>query len=77
MLQVDDVVEILRRVNNEWLYGRVGDAEGMFPANFIDIQVPLSDDEDTIATALYEFNPETTEDLKLVVSSKILNGVLL
>ncbi|GLV43285.1 lethal (3) 05822 [Carabus blaptoides fortunei] len=70
-LQVDDVVEILRRVNDEWLYGRVGDTEGMFPANFIDIQVPLLDDENNIATALYEFNPETPEDLKLVPDQKV------
>uniref|UniRef100_V5FY66 SH3 domain-containing protein n=1 Tax=Anoplophora glabripennis TaxID=217634 RepID=V5FY66_ANOGL len=62
--QVNDVVILLRRINSEWLYGKVLDKEGMFPANFIDIQVPLSEDANTVM-ALYEFNPQMAGDLAL------------
>lgn len=54
----------MRRINSEWLYGKVLDKEGMFPANFIDIQVPLAEDENTVM-ALHEFNPQMVGDLSL------------
>ncbi|KAJ8923643.1 hypothetical protein NQ315_010223 [Exocentrus adspersus] len=62
--QTNDVIILLRRINNEWLYGRILDREGMFPANFIDIQVPLIEDDNT-AMALYEFKPQMPGDLEL------------
>ncbi|KAL3290001.1 hypothetical protein HHI36_023378 [Cryptolaemus montrouzieri] len=43
-LEVDDVVILIRRVNQEWLYGQVGDREGMFPENFINVINPLPED---------------------------------
>lgn len=63
-LQVNDIVFLLKRLNSEWFYGRVEDREGMFPASFISIQVPLPD-EDNFVTALYEFNPQVAGDLQL------------
>nr|CAH7739176.1 unnamed protein product [Callosobruchus chinensis] len=39
--QVNDVIVLIRKINEEWYYGKVLDKEGMFPANFIDVQVPL------------------------------------
>ncbi|KAJ8986256.1 hypothetical protein NQ317_009965 [Molorchus minor] len=62
--QTNDVIILLRRINREWLYGKVLDTEGMFPANFIDIQVPLDEDDKTVM-ALYEFNSQMEGDLKL------------
>lgn len=55
---------LLRRVNTEWLYGRVDSKEGIFPANFVDIQVPLPE-ESNMVTALYEFVPQTSNDLHI------------
>lgn len=64
-LQVNDIVYLIRNVSEEWLYGRVGDRMGMFPKNFVDIQVPLQDDINTV-TALYEFQPIQPNDLRLI-----------
>lgn len=62
--QVNDVVILLRRINGEWLYGAVEDREGMFPANFVDVQVPLPEDKD-LACVLYDFRPQMPGDLEL------------
>lgn len=32
-----DVIEVVRRIDDAWLYGRVGDKEGQFPAVFVDV----------------------------------------
>lgn len=64
---MNDIVVLIRKVNEEWLYGKVGENEGMFPSNFIEIRVPLPDHNDKIVTCLYEFHPQALEDLKLVV----------
>lgn len=69
-LQAGDVVIILRRISNDWLHGRVLDKEGMFPENFIDIQVPLKDEEN-IATALYDFPAQMPGDLSLKTGQKV------
>lgn len=69
-LEVDDIVIILGKINEEWLYGKVGENEGMFPANFIDVRVSLLHQRN-IVTALYQFNPETADDLKLEPGQKI------
>ncbi|KAJ8941251.1 hypothetical protein NQ314_010449 [Rhamnusium bicolor] len=62
--QANDVIILMRYINNEWLYGRVLDKEGMFPANFIDIQVPLVEHDNTVK-ALYDFRPQMAGDLQL------------
>lgn len=69
-LEVNDIVYLLRRINDDWLYGRVVDKEGMFPENFVDIKVPLQEDED-IVVALYEYRPEMNGDLALTPGQKI------
>ena len=35
---------LIKRVDDQWLVGRVGDKEGMFPENFVDIIHPLNDE---------------------------------
>lgn len=69
-LEENDIVYLLRRINSDWLYGRVADKEGMFPENFVDIQVPLEGDE-KIVIALYEFHPQMDGDLQLVPGQKV------
>lgn len=64
------MVHLIRRVNKEWLYGQVCDKEGMFPENFIQIEVPLPE-ETNLVTALYEFTPEISGDLELKPGQKI------
>lgn len=60
----------MRRINDDWLYGKVVDKEGMFPESFIDIQVPLKEDENLV-TALYDFPAQMSGDLSLKAGQKI------
>ncbi|XP_066999342.2 uncharacterized protein [Anabrus simplex] len=68
-LKVNDVVYITKKINAEWLHGRINQREGMFPANFIRIVVPLPSKEDDTesavptVTALYPFSAESWDDL--------------
>lgn len=66
-LKQGDRVELVRAVNDEWLEGRVGNRSGIFPANFVDVVVPLSDSSNNIVNALYSFAGETWEDLSFEV----------
>lgn len=63
-------MELIRRVNKEWLYGKVYDREGIFPESFIQIKVPLPG-ENQIVTVLYEFTPQMAGDLPLKPGQKI------
>lgn len=58
----------MKELSGDWLQGCIGGREGMFPANFVNVVVPLSDLDGVFATALYTFAPETWEDLDLQVS---------
>ncbi|XP_066247076.1 uncharacterized protein B0303.7 [Euwallacea similis] len=69
-LQAGDVVILLHRINEDWLYGKVIDKEGMFPESFIDIQVPLKEEEN-IVTALYDFQAQMPGDLTIKTGQKI------
>lgn len=69
-LSTNDVVLLIKRINADWLYGKVLDREGMFPAKFVDIQVPLPNDN--YVTALYDFRPETPDDLQLKAGQIVL-----
>lgn len=66
------MVILIRQINSEWLYGRVLDREGMFPANFIEIKVPLQSAlQESYVTALYEFRPQQSGDLELKPGQKV------
>ncbi|KRT78339.1 SH3 domain-containing protein [Oryctes borbonicus] len=64
-LQENDIVLLIKRIDRGWLYGKIGDKEGIFPANFIDIQIPLPEDNEKFVKAIFEFHPELPEDLGL------------
>ena len=75
VFQEGDIIELVRKVNEEWLCGRIGEREGMFPSNFVEIVNPLPESDGAgredaafVATALYSFNAETWEDLQFQVT---------
>jgi SH3 domain. len=77
LFQANDVIFLLRRVNDDWFYGQFGNHQGMFPANFIRVVAPLSTSSISqqrqqagaqTVTALYPFAAETWDDLELKVS---------
>ncbi|XP_033210810.1 uncharacterized protein B0303.7-like isoform X2 [Belonocnema kinseyi] len=70
-LKEGDTVILLRVVNDEWMEGRIGNREGMFPANFIDIKVPIPGASTNIVNALYTFRGETWEDLPFEEGARI------
>ncbi|KAK6641003.1 hypothetical protein RUM44_012702 [Polyplax serrata] len=67
----DDVIYLVRRIDENWLVGRKNGREGSVPANFITIRVPPQGEEDTFVTALYAFHPETWDDLAFEEGSVI------
>lgn len=67
-LKEGDVVQLVRKVNDDWLEGRIGNRQGIFPLSFVDIKVPLPGIPDNVVTALYAFPGETSEDLSFEVS---------
>lgn len=83
-LRANEKIYLLRRLNSEWIFGRnKRGCEGMFPANYIDIKIPLSDDSAICSgsntpsvemglkavkvRALYDFQAEQPDDLSLRV----------
>nr|KAG5685853.1 hypothetical protein BaRGS_014313 [Batillaria attramentaria] len=42
--QEGDTVVLLKRIDDRWLKGKVGDKEGIFPENFINVIHPLFDE---------------------------------
>ena len=71
-LRQGDMVYLIKSINNEWIQGKVGDCEGIFPINFVDIKVPLPDLPKNIVTALYTFKAEYSEDLSFEVKKPYL-----
>lgn len=78
-----DKIYLVRQLNEQWYFGRdKRGCEGMFPMNYIDVKIPLSDpgvdgasgastpstDKPIQVRALYDFHAETVEDLELKVS---------
>ncbi|XP_023719829.1 SH3 domain-containing protein 19 isoform X3 [Cryptotermes secundus] len=70
--EANDTIFILRQINSDWLYGQVGQNQGMFPTSFIKVIVPLNDTRGSAnqqsqqtVRALYSFAAETWEDLEL------------
>lgn len=44
-----DLIEVTAKVSDEWIYGKKGDKEGMFPESFVDRipdNLPLKSDKD-------------------------------
>lgn len=70
-LEKGDIVQLIKKVNNDWLEGRIGNRQGIFPFNFIDIKIPLPGLPDNIVTALYTFLGETNDDLSFEEGAKI------
>jgi len=38
---VGDIIELLEEVGDEWLEGRIGQREGLFPRAYVEIKEPL------------------------------------
>ncbi|XP_071650036.1 uncharacterized protein L(3)05822 [Temnothorax longispinosus] len=70
-LKEGDVVQLVKKVNDDWLEGRIGNRQGMFPLSFIDIKVPLPGLSDNVVTALYAFPGENSDDLSFEEGAKI------
>lgn len=66
-LKEGDIVQLVKKVNDDWLEGRIGNRQGIFPLSFIDIKVPLPGLSDNVVTALYAFPGETSDDLSFEV----------
>ncbi|KAK0161828.1 hypothetical protein PV327_008240 [Microctonus hyperodae] len=70
-LKQGDIILLKSKVSDDWLEGQIGSRTGIFPANFIDITVPLPGVVTNIVNALYSFNGETWEDLPFEEGAKI------
>ncbi|XP_067205851.1 uncharacterized protein B0303.7 isoform X2 [Linepithema humile] len=70
-LKEGDVVQLVKKVNDDWLEGRIGIRQGIFPLSFIDIKVPLPGLPDNVVTALYGFPGESSDDLLFEEGAKI------
>lgn len=73
--QVHDVIYLTEKINADWLKGRLNKKEGMFPSNFVNVVVPLETSEEEkskCVVALYNFVPQTWDDLSFQVSELII-----
>lgn len=61
-------MQLVKKVNDDWLEGKIGNRQGIFPLSFIDIKVPLPGLSDNVVTALYAFLGENSDDLSFEVS---------
>jgi len=67
-LKEGDIVQLVKKINDDWLEGRIGNHQGIFPLSFIDIKIPLPGLPDNVVTALYAFPGENGDDLSFEVS---------
>ena len=44
--QAGDEIVLLKRIDDEWYVGRLGDQEGMFPVKFVEIIEDLPEDKE-------------------------------
>ncbi|XP_011643709.1 uncharacterized protein B0303.7 [Pogonomyrmex barbatus] len=70
-LKEGDLVQLTKKVNDDWLEGRIENRQGIFPLSFIDIKVPLPGLPDNVVTALYAFPGENSNDLSFEEGAKI------
>ena len=77
-LRVGDTVELLARVGSEWLRGRLGGQEGIFPREFVEIRedLPADNRSDDLSKALYDFDGGAGE-LSFKVRSSPTQGTFL
>lgn len=74
--QEGDRIVLITQVNDEWFRGSIASSEGMFPASFVRIDVPIERKSELAAptcsayqaVALYTFDAETSHDLSLQVT---------
>jgi len=73
-LSVGDKVELLRWVDDNWLYGKLVNDEnkcGMFPANHVKILVPLPQEEKPLCKTLFSFkSKDKGEDRDCLIFNK-------
>lgn len=67
-LHQGDLVILTKVVNDDWMEGRVGNCQGIFPSNFVDVKIPLPGTKNNIVNALYTFPGETADDLSFQVT---------
>ncbi|XP_011693040.1 PREDICTED: uncharacterized protein B0303.7 [Wasmannia auropunctata] len=70
-LKEGDIVQLVKKVNDDWLEGRIGNRQGIFPLSYIDIKVSLPGLSDNVVTALYAFPGENSDDLSFEEGAKI------
>lgn len=61
-------MQLVKKINDDWLEGRIGNRQGIFPLSFIDIKISLPGLSDNVVTALYAFPGENSDDLSFEVS---------
>ena len=59
--QAGDEIVLLKRIDDEWYMGRLGDQEGMFPVKFVEVIEDLPKDKE----------PETKVSLKMSLKAFI------
>lgn len=65
VLQENDIVYLIKRIDKDWFYGRVDEREGIFPVSFVDVQIPLPEENERFVKVMYEFRPQLPGDLGL------------
>lgn len=89
LLKVNEKVYLIKQMNDEWMFGRnKRGCEGIFPISYVDIRVPLKVEPDSGTAsrsssvspaigirvrAIYTFNAETSEDLTITVSLRLIH----
>ncbi|XP_069170287.1 SH3 domain-containing protein 19 isoform X2 [Procambarus clarkii] len=68
--KVGDVIQLLYRINDEWLFGRCGLKEGMFPQAFVKIVVPLAGEQPPA-----ELSSQSTSTSVINTGSSIQSGI--
>lgn len=64
--RADDIIEVVRWVNDQWIYGRFGPDEGMFPSNFVEkLALPQYKPPECILVVTKNFSKEESSDLDI------------
>ncbi|XP_068619553.1 uncharacterized protein l(3)05822 isoform X2 [Battus philenor] len=73
----NSTIYLISRINEEWLCGRLSNGvQGLFPANYVEIKVPLPNETACmpsvkVATAVYDFEPVQSGDLRFSAGDTI------